>query len=106
MSQSVHTYQWNEYTGVFTGAEGCALIVLQNSVWRITCKNRILTRSHIFSLEVSLSLLLPPAVQLNSYSGSYWKAQTSLRHKMPKNEVLRLQYKAVSLRCLPVHQLL
>lgn len=76
------------------GTEGCALIVWQNSDWRITGKNRILTRSHVFSLGVSLSLLLPPAAQLNIYSGSDLKALTSLRHKMPKNEVCFLDFSA------------
>lgn len=79
-------------------------MVQQCSDQKIMCKNRILTRSHI-SLEVSLSLLLPPEVQLNNSSGTYLEAQSSLRHEMPQKEVLSLQYRARSLRCGPVHQL-
>lgn len=83
-------------------------MVQQCSDQKIMSKNRILTRSHIsleVSLEVSLSLLLPPEVQLNNSSGTYLEAQSSLRHEMPQNEVLSLQYRARSLRCGPVHQL-
>lgn len=72
---------------------------------RTTCKSRILTKFRI-SFEVSLFFLLPREVMLNSSSGTYLEAQSSLRCGMPQNEVLSLQYKAGSLTCGPVHQLL
>lgn len=89
----------------FTGTRGCALMVQQRSDERMMCKNRILTRSHI-SPELSLSLLLPPEVQLNSSSGTDTEAQSSLRHETPQKEIPSLQYKAGPVRWGPVHQLL